>query len=182
MTESGGARPARTARSSPSERARPAGRSVPLPKRRKPRASRPSSLPFASPSVRLSVRPPRAKLGELPRWQVCRSVSGDRVARGHDAAEDDGGGGARPAGMGPGTWRKAYGALKDSTKVGLANFNSEYKVMMTMPSLPPIDPSIHSPAAPPPGRPPVAMSHGVRLLSSIFPPNSSSHHGHCEGV
>uniref|UniRef100_A0A0E0HUH6 ENTH domain-containing protein n=1 Tax=Oryza nivara TaxID=4536 RepID=A0A0E0HUH6_ORYNI len=29
--------------------------------------------------------------------------------------------------MGPGTWRKAYGALKDSTKVGLANFNSEYK-------------------------------------------------------
>ncbi|TVU08428.1 hypothetical protein EJB05_41832, partial [Eragrostis curvula] len=31
------------------------------------------------------------------------------------------------AGMGSGTWRKAYGALKDSTKVGLANFNSEYK-------------------------------------------------------
>jgi hypothetical protein len=30
--------------------------------------------------------------------------------------------------MGSGTWRKAYGALKDSTKVGLANFNSEYKV------------------------------------------------------
>ncbi|CAL5039792.1 unnamed protein product [Urochloa decumbens] len=29
--------------------------------------------------------------------------------------------------MGSGTWRKAYGALKDSTKVGLANFNSEYK-------------------------------------------------------
>ncbi|KAL6874150.1 hypothetical protein ACP4OV_014232 [Aristida adscensionis] len=29
--------------------------------------------------------------------------------------------------MGPGTWRKAYGALKDSTKVGLANLNSEYK-------------------------------------------------------
>jgi hypothetical protein len=32
--------------------------------------------------------------------------------------------------MGSGTWRKAYGALKDSTKVGLANFNSEYKVMI----------------------------------------------------
>ncbi|XP_037464347.1 putative clathrin assembly protein At2g01600 isoform X1 [Triticum dicoccoides] len=29
--------------------------------------------------------------------------------------------------MGSGTWRKAYGALKDSTKVGLANFNIEYK-------------------------------------------------------
>ncbi|VAI92601.1 unnamed protein product [Triticum turgidum subsp. durum] len=29
--------------------------------------------------------------------------------------------------MGSVTWRKAYGALKDSTKVGLANFNSEYK-------------------------------------------------------
>ncbi|CAN6177249.1 unnamed protein product [Urochloa humidicola] len=29
--------------------------------------------------------------------------------------------------MDSGTWRKAYGALKDSTKVGLANFNSEYK-------------------------------------------------------
>ncbi|RCV22044.1 hypothetical protein SETIT_4G188600v2 [Setaria italica] len=29
--------------------------------------------------------------------------------------------------MGSGTWRKAYGALKDSTMVGLANFNSEYK-------------------------------------------------------
>ncbi|RLM55274.1 putative clathrin assembly protein [Panicum miliaceum] len=29
--------------------------------------------------------------------------------------------------MASGTWRKAYGALKDSTKVGLANFNSEYK-------------------------------------------------------
>ncbi|XP_037466007.1 putative clathrin assembly protein At5g57200 isoform X1 [Triticum dicoccoides] len=29
--------------------------------------------------------------------------------------------------MGSITWRKAYGALKDSTKVGLANFNSEYK-------------------------------------------------------
>jgi hypothetical protein len=29
--------------------------------------------------------------------------------------------------MGSGTWRKAYGALKDSTKVGLPNFNSEYK-------------------------------------------------------
>ncbi|KAL6603112.1 hypothetical protein ACP70R_043473 [Stipagrostis hirtigluma subsp. patula] len=29
--------------------------------------------------------------------------------------------------MGSGTWRKAYGALKDSTKVGLANLNSEYK-------------------------------------------------------
>ncbi|KAF8687253.1 hypothetical protein HU200_042928 [Digitaria exilis] len=29
--------------------------------------------------------------------------------------------------MGSGTWRKAVGALKDSTKVGLANFNSEYK-------------------------------------------------------
>ncbi|KAJ1260241.1 hypothetical protein BS78_10G216700 [Paspalum vaginatum] len=29
--------------------------------------------------------------------------------------------------MATGTWRKAYGALKDSTKVGLANFNSEYK-------------------------------------------------------
>ncbi|KAG0515478.1 hypothetical protein BDA96_10G282300 [Sorghum bicolor] len=29
--------------------------------------------------------------------------------------------------MGSGTWRKAYGALKDSTRVGLANFNSEYK-------------------------------------------------------
>lgn len=26
------------------------------------------------------------------------------------------------------TWRKAYGALKDSTKVGLAKVNSEYKV------------------------------------------------------
>ena len=61
------------------------------------------------------------------------------MARG-DAAED---GGARPAGMGSGTWRKAYGALKDSTKVGLANFNSEYKVMTTMPCLRcPIDRSI----------------------------------------
>jgi len=37
-------------------------------------------------------------------------------------------GGAGRAGMGSGTWRKAYGVLKDSTKVGLANFNSEYKV------------------------------------------------------
>ena len=27
-----------------------------------------------------------------------------------------------------GTWRKAYGALKDSTKVGLAKVNSEFKV------------------------------------------------------
>lgn len=26
------------------------------------------------------------------------------------------------------TWRKAYGALKDTTKVGLANLNSEFKV------------------------------------------------------
>ena len=42
-----------------------------------------------------------------------------------DAAED---GGARPAGMGSGTWRKAYGALKDSTTVGLAKVNSEFKV------------------------------------------------------
>lgn len=85
------------------------------------------------------------------------------MARG-DAAED---GGARPAGMGSGTWRKAYGALKDSTKVGLANFNSEYKVMTTMlPLRCPIDrcPSIHPPRrAPPPGLP----SHGVRLSSSL---------------
>lgn len=27
-----------------------------------------------------------------------------------------------------GSWRKAYGALKDSTKVGLAKVNSEFKV------------------------------------------------------
>ncbi|RWW05676.1 hypothetical protein BHE74_00048276 [Ensete ventricosum] len=27
-----------------------------------------------------------------------------------------------------GTWRKAYGALKDSTLVGLAKVNSEFKV------------------------------------------------------
>lgn len=27
------------------------------------------------------------------------------------------------------SFKKAYGALKDSTKVGLANFNSEYKVI-----------------------------------------------------
>jgi hypothetical protein len=26
------------------------------------------------------------------------------------------------------TWRKAYGALKDSTKVGLAHVNSDYAV------------------------------------------------------
>jgi hypothetical protein len=49
-----------------------------------------------------------------------------------------GGGGAAAAGMGSGTWRKAYGALKDSTKVGLANFNSEYKVMMTITMVPSI--------------------------------------------
>jgi hypothetical protein len=27
-----------------------------------------------------------------------------------------------------GSWRKAYGALKDSTKVGLAKVNSDFKV------------------------------------------------------
>lgn len=28
------------------------------------------------------------------------------------------------------TWRKAYGALKDQTKVGLAHVNSDYKVTL----------------------------------------------------
>ena len=28
------------------------------------------------------------------------------------------------------TWRKAYGALKDSTKVGLAHVNSDYAVFL----------------------------------------------------
>lgn len=28
------------------------------------------------------------------------------------------------------SFRKAYGALKDSTKVGLANLNSEFKVII----------------------------------------------------
>ena len=29
------------------------------------------------------------------------------------------------------TWRKAYGALKDQTKVGLAHVNSDYKVVIS---------------------------------------------------
>lgn len=33
------------------------------------------------------------------------------------------------------TWRKAYGALKDSTKVGLAHVNSDYAVRFFPPSL-----------------------------------------------
>jgi len=104
-------------------------------------------------------------------------VSGDRVARG-DAAED---GGARPAGMGSGTWRKAYGALKDSTKVGLANFNSEYKVMTTMPCLRcPIDRSvpIYSPAAPgAAARPLVPCRSTVIFLPGSSPPQWPI--GHC---
>lgn len=30
------------------------------------------------------------------------------------------------------TWRKAYGALKDSTKVGLAHVNSDYAVLFPL--------------------------------------------------
>jgi hypothetical protein len=32
------------------------------------------------------------------------------------------------------TWRKAYGALKDSTKVGLAHVNSDYAVRLSFSS------------------------------------------------
>jgi hypothetical protein len=68
--------------------------------------------------------------------------------------------------MGSGTWRKAYGALKDSTRVGLANFNSEYKVTTTMPMpMPRLRLRSILPAAPPY---PVAW-RSIRL-SSIFPP------------
>jgi hypothetical protein len=32
-----------------------------------------------------------------------------------------------------GSWRKAYGALKDSTRVGLAKVNSDFKVNAMVP-------------------------------------------------
>ncbi|XP_062178500.1 putative clathrin assembly protein At5g57200 isoform X3 [Phragmites australis] len=70
-------------------------------------------LPLLSLSLSLSSLPSRAKLGTP--GLAGRSSSPVRAAL------------RRRAGMGSGTWRKAYGALKDSTKVGLANFNSEYK-------------------------------------------------------
>lgn len=106
------------------EHARPA-RSFP-PKRHEP-APPVAVLPWVGP-----LRPSRAKLGgkrgerERVGWQTGRS------GRCGERRSWPVGGARRPAGeragMGSGTWRKAVGALKDSTKVGLANFNSEYKV------------------------------------------------------